>query len=60
MCDWGTKLCSRKLTEPWKPATTEKIKIMKIKKKERNKDEIKTFQDKNGGNLLLFGPPYKK
>ena len=38
MCDWVTLLYSRKLTEHCKPATTEKIKI--IKKKTLNYSEV--------------------
>ena len=34
VCDWVTLLCPRKLTEHWKPATLEKIKII-IKKRKR-------------------------
>ena len=37
MCDWVTLLYSRKLTEHSKPAITEKIKIIKIKKKNLTK-----------------------
>ena len=33
MCDWVTLLCSRKLTEHFKPAIMEKIKIIILKKK---------------------------
>ena len=38
MCDWVTLLYSRKLTEHYKPAIMEKIKIIKIKKKKELMD----------------------
>ena len=36
MCDWVSLLCCGKLTEHYKPAIMEKIKIIKKKKKKQN------------------------
>ena len=45
MCDWVTLLFSRKLTEHCKPATMEKIKIIKKTKFRREGQKIKYTKD---------------
>ena len=42
MCDWVTLLCIRKLTEHYKSAIMEKIKIFKKKKKRKENSLVPT------------------
>ena len=58
ICNWVTLLYSRELTEHYKPAIMEKIKItinVKIKKKEKEKDS----EEYHGFVVKSIGPEAK-